>query len=94
MTSPADDIYTEPSPIDANTLACLGPLAPLAGVWEGEGGVDVAPKAAGPRTQPYHERIELQPIDPQANGPPPGVLPSWSHHRLVATVVETRSRHG
>ena len=69
MTSPADDIYTEPSPIDANTLACLGPLAPLAGVWEGEGGVDVAPKAAGPRTQPYHERIELQPIDPGTNGP-------------------------
>lgn len=69
MPALIDDIYTEPNPIDANTLACLGPLAPLAGIWEGEGGVDIAPKAAGPRTQPYHERIELQPIDPGTNGP-------------------------
>ena len=69
MTSQIEDIYTEPSPVDCNTLACLGPLAPLAGVWEGEGGVDIAPKASGPRTQPYHERISLEPIDPATNGP-------------------------
>ncbi len=66
---PHDDIYTEPSPLDFDTLANLGPLAPLAGVWEGDRGLDVKPKADGPRKQAYLERIELQPIDPQTNGP-------------------------
>jgi hypothetical protein len=32
-------------------------------------GFDVNPKPEGPRKQAYRERIELQPIDPQANGP-------------------------
>jgi hypothetical protein len=63
-----DDIYTEPS-LDANTLANLGPLRRMAGVWRGEKGVDVKPKAQGPKTQVYVEHYELQPIDPQTNGP-------------------------
>ena len=63
------DIYAEPAVIDPNTLANLGPLGPMAGVWQGEGGVDIAPKAAGPRTQSFVERIELQPVDPGNNGP-------------------------
>jgi len=63
-----DDIYTEPS-LDANTLANLGPLRRIAGVWRGEKGVDVKPKAQGPKTQVYVEHYELQPIDPQTNGP-------------------------
>jgi hypothetical protein len=29
------DVYTEPSDIDPDTLKNLGPLAPLAGIWEG-----------------------------------------------------------
>lgn len=62
------DIYTE-SKCDPNTLANLGPLTGMAGIWEGERGVDVKPKADGPRSQDYVERIELQPIDPQTNGP-------------------------
>jgi hypothetical protein len=62
------DIYTEPS-FDANTLANLGPLRPLAGIWEGTKGLDVKPKADGARRQEFVERIELQPIDPQTNGP-------------------------
>lgn len=65
----ADDIYTEPKTVDMRTLANLGPLTPLAGVWEGTRGVDIAPKSYGARTQPYVERIELQPIDPALNGP-------------------------
>lgn len=69
MSIASDDIYTEPQPIDCNTLARLGPLAPMAGVWEGQGGVDIAPKAGGPRTQAYHERIALEPLDPATNGP-------------------------
>jgi len=64
-----EDVYTEPSNIDIDTLANLGPLRRMAGVWEGPRGLDVKPKADGPRKQAYVERIELQPIDPQTNGP-------------------------
>lgn len=64
-----DDIFTEPEDVDPETLANLGPLSRLAGIWEGERGVDVNPKADGPETRKYYERIEMQPIDPQANGP-------------------------
>ena len=63
------DIFTEPEDVDPETLANLGPLVRLAGIWEGERGVDVNPKADGPETRKYYERIEMQPIDPQANGP-------------------------
>ncbi len=69
MTSFPEDIYTEPATIDFDTLANLGPLAPLAGIWEGTRGLDVKPKAEGARKQAFVERIELQPIDPQTNGP-------------------------
>ncbi len=63
------DIYTEPSSIDPDTLKNLGPLAPLAGVWEGLHGQDRHPEADGPGDDRYVERYELQPIDPQTNGP-------------------------
>lgn len=62
------DIFTEPEP-DVDTLRNLGPLAAMAGVWVGEHGVDVNPKADGPETDPFIERYELQPIDAQTNGP-------------------------
>ena len=64
-----DDIFTEPDPIDADTLSNLGPLRRLAGIWEGISGQDVNPKADGPERRTFSERIELQPIDPQTNGP-------------------------
>jgi len=64
-----DDIFTEPSDVDPDTLANLGPLRRLAGVWEGLKGVDLNPKAEGPERRDFLERIEMQPIDPQANGP-------------------------
>lgn len=41
------DIYTEAEP-DVNTLANLGPLAAMAGIWEGKRGLDINPKAEGP----------------------------------------------
>ena len=69
MTEFPDDIFTEPEDVDPDTLANLGPLSRLAGVWEGRKGVDVNPKAEGPERREFLERIELQPIDPQANGP-------------------------
>jgi len=64
-----EDIFTEPEDVDAETLANLGPLRRLAGIWEGQRGVDINPKEDGPETREYYERIEMQPIDPQANGP-------------------------
>lgn len=69
MTQFPEDIYTEPSTVDVDTLANLGPLRGMAGIWEGQRGLDVKPKAEGPKKQAYVERIELQPIDPQTNGP-------------------------
>lgn len=62
------DIYAEPEDVDVDTLANLGPLRVLAGVWEGKG-VDIHPSADGPEEEAYTERFELQPIDPQTNGP-------------------------
>jgi len=69
MSDYPDDIYTEPSDVDPHTLKNLGPLTNMAGVWEGVRGLDVNPKPAGPERQVFVERIELQPIDPQTNGP-------------------------
>jgi hypothetical protein len=69
MSEFPEDIFTEPEDVDSNALANLGPLRRLAGIWEGKKGVDLNPKADGPERREFTERIELQPIDPQANGP-------------------------
>src|SRR5580704_7120268 len=63
-----DDIYTEPD-ADPDTLSLLGPLAPLAGIWEGATGSDQHPVAEGTGADSFVEHYELQPIDPQTNGP-------------------------
>jgi len=64
-----EDIFTEPQDVDPDTLANLGPLRRLAGTWEGQHGIDLNPKADGPERRVFIEHIDLQPIDPQANGP-------------------------
>src|SRR5208283_4505967 len=64
-----NDIFTEQAEIDVDTLANLGPLRHLAGIWEGSKSLDVNPFTGGERRQRYVEHIELQPIDPQSNGP-------------------------
>ena len=69
MSDYPSDIYTEPSNLDVRTLNNLGPLTRMAGIWQGTRGLDVKPKAEGAKKQAYVERIELQPIDPQTNGP-------------------------
>ena len=69
MAGYGEDIYTEPADVDVNTLANLGPLTRLAGRWRGTRGLDVNPKPEGPRRQAFIETIDLEPIDPQANGP-------------------------
>jgi hypothetical protein len=72
------DIYTEANG-SGDTLANLGPLRPLAGVWTSAEGADVHPVGPGSDvTGPvfkgdehnvFVERYELHPIDPQTNGP-------------------------
>jgi len=64
----SQDIFTEQE-ADPDTLANLGPLRRLAGIWESRAGIDINPKASGPERREFSERIELQPIDAQANGP-------------------------
>jgi hypothetical protein len=83
-----DDIYTEPEP-DVDTLANLGPLTGMAGIWVGERGLDVSPKDAGPEKKAYIERYELQPIDAQANGPQ--LLYGLRYHTRIVKpdIVET-----
>ena len=91
MTSFPNDIFTEPADIDVDTLKNLGPLAPMAGIWEGERGIDVAPKAEGPERQVYVERYELQPIDPQANGPQ--LLYGLRYHTRVVKPGQVETFH-
>jgi len=69
MATYPNDIYTEPADVDVQTLRNLGPLAGMAGIWEGSRSLNIDPKAAGPEKQQFVERTELQPIDPQTNGP-------------------------
>src|SRR5271154_4878229 len=68
MTDASNDIFTEPA-FDSDVLANLGPLRAMAGVWQGTSGSDVHPVAEGTEENAYVERYELQPIDPQTNGP-------------------------
>jgi hypothetical protein len=63
------DIFTEPSDVDPDTLANLGPLTRLAGKWEAAKGIDINPKADAPERRTFIERIAFDAIDPQANGP-------------------------
>jgi hypothetical protein len=63
-----EDIYTEAEGFP-DTLAHLGPLGPMAGIWEGSGGADEHPVATGTEGNSFVEHYELQPIDRQTNGP-------------------------
>ena len=90
-TAYGDDIYTEPADVDVDTLRNLGPLARLAGRWQGTRGVDVNPKADGPETQAYVETIDLEPIDPQTNGPQ--LLYGLRYHQHVTKPGEIGAYH-
>jgi len=91
MTEFAKDIYTEPRDIDINTLNNLGPLRAMAGVWQGQRGLDVKPKADGPKKQAFVERIELQPIDPQTNGPQ--LLYGLRYHTHITKPDQVKTYH-
>ena len=87
----AKDIYTEPSPLDVDTLNNLGPLRAMAGIWQGQRGMDVKPKAEGPKKQAFTERIELQPIDPQTNGPQ--LLYGLRYHTHITKPDQVKTYH-
>jgi hypothetical protein len=91
MSEFPEDIYTEPSNVDVDTLKNLGPLRAMAGIWQGRRGIDVKPKAEGPKTQVYVERIELQPIDPQTNGPQ--LLYGLRYHTHVVKPDQVKTYH-
>jgi len=85
------DIYTEPADIDVDTLKNLGPLRGIAGVWQGTTGLDVKPRAAGPKQQAFLERMELQPIDPQTNGPQ--LLYGLRYHTHITKPDQVKTYH-
>lgn len=84
------DVFTEPVP-DPDTLPNLGPLRDLAGVWTGGGGIDTHPVAAGTESNQYIERIELQPIDAQTNGPQ--LLYGLRYHVHIVKPGDTQTFH-
>jgi hypothetical protein len=90
MRNIPDDIFTEPE-ASPDTLANLGPLRRLAGVWESDQGVDVSPKADGPERRVYREHIRMEPIDSQANGPQ--LLYGLRYHIHVNTPEEAITFH-
>jgi hypothetical protein len=91
MANVPEDIYTEPEDISPDTLANLGPLRRLAGVWESDQGVDVSPKAHGPDRRVFREHIRMEPIDPQPNGPQ--LLYGLRYHIHVNTAEELTTFH-
>ena len=91
MSGGDKSIYAEPADVDGDTLANLGPLRALAGVWRGEKGIDVNPKADGPETRSFIDHIELQPIDPQTNGPQ--LFYGLRYHQNVVTPGEAGTYH-
>ena len=86
-----DDIFTEQDDIDVDTLANLGPLRALAGAWEGFKGFDINPDAVSTRRQEYIETIDLQPIDPQSNGPQ--LLYGLRYHAHIVKPGEVETYH-
>jgi hypothetical protein len=86
-----DDIFTEPSDVDPDTLANLGPLRRLAGQWEGVEGIDINPKAEGPERRTFIERISFDPLDPQANGPQ--LFYGLRYHVHITTLEEDITFH-
>ena len=91
MTDVPADIFTETEDVDDDTLANLGPLRGIAGVWQGTKGLDVNPFFESERRQAYVETIELQPIDPQSNGPQ--LLYGLRYHTRIVKPGETETYH-
>ena len=63
------DVFHKPKSVDEEILKNLGPLTPLAGIWEGDEGIDIAPSRTGPVQTKFRERLTLEPMGPVVNGP-------------------------
>ena len=101
MEAYGDDIFTEPD-LDPDGLANLGPLRPMAGIWESVQGsddhpvgpgsdADEAEVSAGTKNDVFVEHYELQPIDPQTNGPQ--VLYGLRYHVHIVKPGEVETFH-
>lgn len=94
------DIYTEAEG-DDDTLANLGPLRALAGVWTSADGADVHPVGAGSDIKgtvidddehnEFVEHYEAHPIDPQTNGPQ--LLYGLRYHTHIVRPGEVETFH-
>ncbi len=85
-----NDFFTEPAG-DVDTFANLGPLAPMAGTWEGVKGSDQHPIAEGTGFDSYVEHYELEPIDRQTNGPQ--LLYGLRYHTHIVKPGEVETFH-
>ena len=85
-----EDVFTEPE-LDPDGLANLGPLRAMAGIWEGTVGADVHPVVEGTEANVFVERYELQPIDPQTNGPQ--YFYGLRYHTHIVKVGEVETFH-
>jgi hypothetical protein len=86
----AEDIFTEPE-LDPDGIANLGPLRAMAGLWEGTAGADVHPVLGGTESDVFTEHYELQPIDPQTNGPQ--YFYGLRYHTHITKVGEVETFH-
>jgi hypothetical protein len=85
-----EDVFTEPE-LDPDGLANLGPLRAMAGIWDGTVGADVHPVVEGTEANVFDERYELQPIDPQTNGPQ--YFYGLRYHTHIVKVGEVETFH-
>ncbi len=83
-------LFDEPDP-DPNTLANLGPLTGMAGTWQGRIGDDDKPTADGGENQVFVEHYDIQPIDPQTNGPQ--LLYGLRYHTHIVKPGEVETYH-
>ena len=90
MADYGSDIYTEPEG-DPDTLANLGPLRSMAGVWEGTKGSDQHPVLEGVENNTFVEHYELQPIDRQTNGPQ--IFYGLRYHTHITKPQEAETFH-
>ena len=90
MSSFPSDIFTEPD-LDPDTLANLGPLRPMAGTWESISGDDSHPVVEGTEQNDFVEHYDLQPIDPQTNGPQ--VFYGLRYHTHIVKPGEAETFH-
>jgi hypothetical protein len=94
------DIYTEAEG-DVDTLANLSPLRALAGIWTSAEGLDAHPVGPGSditgevidgdEHNVFVERYELQPLDPQTNGPQ--LLYGLRYHTHIVKPGEVETFH-